>query len=226
NTDPYQPIEQRYRITRQVLEVFAETGHPCTIVTKSARIERDLDLLTDLARRNLVFVAVSVTTLDNRLAAKLEPRASAPHRRLEAIARLSEAGVPTGVFAAPIIPMINDRDLEAILERGRAAGARTAGYTLVRLPHEVKDLFREWLGIHFPERAQHVMSLIRQMRGGRDNDPRFGHRMRGEGPFADMIRARFHVARRRLGFATRDEIALDTTAFVPPRPPSAQGELF
>jgi DNA repair photolyase len=226
NTDPYQPIEQRYRITREVLEVFAETGHPCTIVTKSARIERDLDLLSELARRNLVFVAVSVTTLDNRLAAKLEPRASAPHRRLEAIARLSEAGVPTGVFAAPIIPMINDRDLEAILERGREAGARTAGYTIVRLPHEVKDLFREWLELHFPERAAHVMSLIRQMRGGRDNDPRFGHRMRGEGPFADLIRARFQVARRRLGFATRDDIALDCTAFVPPRPPSAQGELF
>ncbi len=226
NTDPYQPIERRYRITRQVLEVLAAAGHPCTIVTKSALVERDLDLLADMAQRNLVFVAVSVTTLDNRLASILEPRASAPHRRLQAIARLSAAGVPTGVFAAPIIPMINDRDLEAILERGHGAGARTAGYTVVRLPHEVKDLFREWLAIHFPERAEHVMSLIRQMRGGRDNDPRFGSRMRGEGVFADMIRARFQVARRRLGFASRDDIVLDTHAFVPPRPDSPQAELF
>src|SRR5690606_35995007 len=136
NTDPYQPIERRYRLTREVLQVFAETGHPCTIVTRGALIERDLDLLVDVAARNLVFVAVSVTTLDNRLAAKLEPRASAPHRRLQAIAKLSAAGVPTGVFAAPLIPMINDRDLEGILERGREAGARTAGYTVVRLPYE------------------------------------------------------------------------------------------
>jgi DNA repair photolyase len=226
NTDPYQPIERRYRITRELLEVFAETGHPCTIVTKNALVERDIDLLAELARRNLAFVAVSVTTLDNRLAAKLEPRASAPHRRIEAIARLSGAGVPTGVFAAPMIPMLNDRELEAILERGREAGARTAGYTLVRLPHELKDLFREWLDLHLPERAGHVMSLIRQMRGGRENDPRFGHRMRGVGPFAELIRARFHVAKRRLGFAGSDSIRLDTTAFVPPRRFSPQGELF
>jgi DNA repair photolyase len=226
NTDLYQPIERHYRITREVLEVLAETGHPCSIVTKSALVERDLDLLAGMARRNLVFVAVSVTTLDNRLASKLEPRANAPHRRLQAIARLSAAGVPTGVFAAPIIPMINDHELEAILERAREAGARTAGYTLVRLPHEVKDLFHEWLSLHFPERAAHVMSLIRQMRGGSDNDPRFFHRMRGEGPFADLIRARFQVARKRLGFASRDEIRLSAEAFVPPRPDSPQGELF
>ncbi len=226
NTDPYQPIERRYRLTRQVLELLLETRHPCTLVTKGAGVERDLDLLVELARHRLVFVAVSVTTLDNRLAAKLEPRATAPHRRLEAIARMSAAGVPTGVFAAPVIPAINDRDLEAILERGREAGARYANYTLVRLPHEVKDLFREWLQLHFPDRAAHVMNLIHDMRGGRDNDARFGTRMRGEGAIAQMLHARFELARKRLGFLHRDAIELDCDQFKPPRADSAQGELF
>jgi DNA repair photolyase len=226
NTDPYQPIERRYRLTRQVLEVLSECGHPCTIVTKNGGVERDLDLLVGMAQRDLVLVAVSVTTLDNRLAAKLEPRASAPHRRLEAIERLSAAGVPTGVFAAPIIPAINDRDLEGILESGREAGARYANYTLVRLPHEVKDLFREWLDMHFPERAKHVMSLIQDMRGGRDNDPRFGARMRGEGAIAELLRQRFELARKRLGFAHREQIELDTSQFKAPRRASPQGELF
>lgn len=226
NTDPYQPIERQYRLTRQVLEVLLETRHPCTIVTKNAGVERDLDLLADMARQGLVFVAVSVTTLDNRLSARLEPRATAPHRRLEAIATLSAAGVPTGVFAAPVIPAITDCDLEGILERGREAGAQYANYTLVRLPYEVKDLFREWLELHFPDRAAHVMNLIRDMRGGRDNDPRFGARMRGEGAIAQMIHARFELARRRLGFAHRDQITLDCDRFTPPRPTSPQGELF
>jgi DNA repair photolyase len=226
NTDPYQPIERRYRLTRQVLELLSETGHPCTIVTKNTGVERDLDLLMDMAHRKLVFVAVSVTTLDNRLAAKLEPRASAPHRRLEAISRLSAAGVPTGVFAAPVIPAINDRDLESILERGAQAGARYANYTLVRLPHEVKDLFREWLELHFPDRAKHVMSLIQDMRSGRDNDSRFGARMRGEGAIAELLRQRFELTRRRFGFVHRDAIELDTSQFRAPRPPSPQGELF
>lgn len=226
NTDPYQPIERQYRLTRQVLEVLLETRHPCTIVTKNAGVERDLDLLTDMARQRLVFVAVSVTTLDNRLSARLEPRATAPHRRLEAIATLSAAGVPTGVFAAPVIPAITDCDLERILERGREAGAQYANYTLVRLPYEVKDLFREWLELHFPERAAHVMNLIRDMRGGRDNDARFGARMRGEGAIAQMIHARFELARRRLGFAHRDQIQLDCSQFRPPRQTSPQGELF
>ena len=223
NTDPYQPIERRYRLTRGILETLLETGHPCTIVTKNALIERDLDLLVELARRRLVFAAVSITTLDNRLAAKLEPRASAPHRRLEAIARLSAAGVPTGVFAAPLIPMLNERELEAILEAAHRGGAQIASYTLVRLPHELKDLFREWLELHQPLRAAHVMSLIQQMRGGRDNDPRFGTRMRGEGVFAQLIARRFRLARERLGFADRESIALDESQF---RPPSAQGSLF
>lgn len=226
NTDPYQPIERQYRLTREVLQVLLETRHPCTIVTKNAGVERDLDLLRELASQRLVFVAVSVTTLDNRLAAKLEPRASAPHRRLEAIARLSAAGVPTGVFAAPLIPAINDPDLEGILERGREAGALYANYTLVRLPHEVKELFREWLELHFPQRAAHVMNLIRDMRGGRDNDPRFGARMRGEGAIAKLIQARFELARKRLGYLHRDQIELDCSRFRPPHAESAQGELF
>lgn len=226
NTDPYQPIERQYRLTRQVLEMLLDARHPCTIVTKNAGVERDLDLLCEMAQQRLVFVAVSVTTLDNRLAAKLEPRASAPHRRLQAIARLSAAGVPTGVFAAPLIPAINDPDLEGILERGREAGAQYANYTLVRLPHEVKDLFREWLQLHFPQRAAHVMNLIRDMRGGRDYDSRFGARMRGEGAIAQMIHARFELARKRLGYLHRDQIELDCSRFRPPRPDSPQGELF
>jgi len=226
NTDPYQPIERRYRITRAILEVLAECRHPLTIVTKNALVERDLDLLAALAQQNLVHVFVSVTSLDNRLAAKLEPRASAPHRRIEAIAALNAAGVPCGVLVAPIIPMLTDCWLEQILERAQAAGATVAGYTLLRLPWELKDLVREWLELHFPERAEHVMSLVRQMRGGRDNDPRFGSRMRGEGPFAELIRQRFAVACRRFGFAQTRNLALDCSRFVPPRAPCAQGSLF
>ena len=224
-TDPYQPVEQRYRVTRAVLQVLAECRHPVTVITKSARIEQDLDLLQDLARDALVQVFVSVTTLDNRLASKLEPRASAPHRRLAAIRRLRDAGIPAGVMVAPIIPMITDRDLEAILEAAHEAGALTAGYVLVRLPHEVKELFREWLSLHYPERAAHVMSLIRQMRGGRDNDARFGSRMRGEGPFAQLIQRRFELARERHGLARRMP-PLSRDKFRPPRPASPQGELF
>src|SRR5579883_3438920 len=226
NTDPYQPIERRYRITRQILEVLLACRHPLTIVTKNALIERDLDLLVPLARANLVCAFVSVTSLVNRLAARLEPRASAPHRRLAAIAALAAAGVPCGVLVAPIIPMLTDRWLEAILERARAAGAQMAGYTVLRLPWELKDLVREWLEQHFPERAEHVLGLVRQMRGGRDNDPRFGTRMRGEGPFAELIRQRFAVATRKFGFARTRSLALDVAQFRPPRPDSPQGDLF
>jgi DNA repair photolyase len=226
NTDPYQPIERRYRITRSILEVLAEHRHPCTIVTKNALIERDLDLLVPMARANLVHAFVSVTSLDNRLASTLEPRASAPHRRLKAVATLNEAGVPCGVMVAPIIPMVTDRYLEHILERAAAAGAKGAGYTVLRLPYELKDLFREWLALNVPERAEHVMSLIRQMRGGRDNDARFGSRMRGEGEFAELIRQRFRLACRRFGIASGRDIVLDTAQFTPPRATSPQGELF
>ena len=226
NTDPYQPIERRYRITRQVIEVLAEHRHPLTIVTKNALVERDLDLLAPLAKQNLVHVFLSVTSLDNHLAAKLEPRASAPHRRIEAIGALNAAGVPCGVLVAPIIPMLTDRWLEQILERAHAAGARAAGYTVLRLPWELKDLVREWLELHFPERAEHVLSLVRQMRGGRDNDARFGSRMRGEGQFAELIRQRFAIACRRLGYLRTRNITLDCSLFEAPRAASPQGELF
>jgi DNA repair photolyase len=226
NTDPYQPIERRYMLTRQIIEVLTEFKHPLTIVTKNALVERDLDLLTELARQNLVYVFVSVTSLDNRLAAKLEPRASAPHRRIEAIRRLSQAGVPCGVLVAPIIPMLTDRWVEQIVERAAAAGARMAGYTILRLPHELKGLVREWLEQHFPERAEHVMSLVRQMRGGKENDPRFGSRMRGEGEFAGLIRQRFAIASKKFGLARSRDIKLDDSLFTRPRPTSPQAELF
>jgi len=226
NTDPYQPIERRYQITRRILQVMLEHRHPVTVITKNALVERDLDLLAALARANLVYTFVSITSLDNKLSAKLEPRASAPHRRIAALKSLADAGVPCGVMVAPIIPMLTDRWLEEILERARAAGAAMAGYTILRLPWELKDLVREWLELHFPERAEHVLSLVRQMRGGRDNDPRFGSRMRGEGEFAELIRQRFHIATRKLGFGRGRDVSLDSTLFSPPRPATPQGELF
>jgi DNA repair photolyase len=224
NTDAYQPIERRYRVTRQCLELLAECHHPVSFVTKSASIERDLDLLAAMARERLVTVYLSITTLDNRLAARMEPRASAPHTRLKAVRALKEAGVPVGVLVAPLIPMINDRELERILEAAYEAGARSASYVLLRLPHELKQVWREWLQLHYPERAEHVMSLIRQMRGGKDYDSAYGKRMRGEGPFAALIAQRFAKAHRRLGYGRLP--SLDRTRFVPPRRPSPQGQLF
>jgi DNA repair photolyase len=226
NTDPYQPIERRWRLTRAALELLAECHHPCTIVTKNAMIERDLDILVPMARERLVQVFVSVNSLDNHLAAKLEPRASAPHRRIKAIRTLAEAGVPVGVLVAPIIPALNDSDLEAVLEQAADAGARCAGYTTLRLPYELKALFREWLALHAPQRAAHVMSLVQQMHGGRDYDSDFSTRMRGQGVFAELIRRRFDVACRKHGFGRARELWLDTTRFVPPRKASPQGELF
>ncbi|HUD41280.1 MAG TPA: PA0069 family radical SAM protein [Dokdonella sp.] len=226
NTDPYQPAERRYRIARQVIEVLAECRHPLTIITKNALVERDLDLLAPMARDRLVQVFVSVTSLDNHLSSALEPRASAPHRRIEAIANLNAAGVPCGVMVAPIIPAVTDMWIERILEQAVAAGACSAGYTVLRLPWELKQLFRDWLDLHAPERAEHVMSLLRQMRGGRDNDPRFSHRMRGEGVFADLLRQRFAVACRKAGLDRGRERPLATDLFRPPRPDSPQGSLF
>ena len=226
NTDPYQPVEKRWRLTRAALELLAECHHPCTIVTKNALIERDLDLLAGMARERLVQVFISVNSLDNHLAARLEPRASAPHRRIQAIEALAGAGVPVGVLVAPIIPALNDRDMEAVLERAHAAGARCAGYTVVRLPYELKALFREWLALHAPQRAAHVMSLIQQMNGGRDYDSDFRTRMRGQGVFAQLLRRRFEVACRKHGFGRARELALDTSRFVPPREASPQGVLF
>ncbi|MGY4514635.1 PA0069 family radical SAM protein [Lysobacter sp. HA18] len=224
NTDAYQPIERRYGITRQVLELFAETKHPASFVTKSALIERDVDLLAQMARDNLVSVHFSVTTLDNRLASKLEPRASAPHAKLRAMKALTDAGVPVGVMVAPVIPMITDMEMEHILEAAHEHGAREAGYTLLRLPHELKDVWREWLELHYPERAAHVMSLVQQMRGGKDYNADFGTRMTGTGVFAQLVQQRFRKARARLGYTRYPE--LDTSRFTPPRKATPQGELF
>lgn len=226
NTDPYQPVEKHWRLTRAALELLAACHHPCTIVTKNALIERDLDLLVPMARENLVQVFVSINSLDNRLAAKLEPRASAPQRRVQALRALSAAGVPTGVMVAPIIPALNDRDLEAVLAAASTAGAISAGYTTLRLPWELKTLFREWLALHAPQRAEHVMSLVQQMNGGRDYDSDFSTRMHGQGVFADLLRRRFDVACRKHGLDRARELHLDSSRFVPPRKASAQGDLF
>lgn len=198
NTDPYQPIERRYALMREILEVCSETRHPIGITTKSSRVERDLDLLQDLARDHLVSVSVSVTTLDVELARRLEPRATAPARRLETIRLLSEAGIPVMVSVAPIIPVLTDPEMESIMERAAECGARGASYILLRLPREVKDLFKQWLIAHYPDRAGHIMSVIRQSRQGRDNDAAFGRRRRGTGAFAELIAGRFQLARRRL----------------------------
>lgn len=216
NTDPYQPAEREWRITRQVLEVLAECGHPVTITTKSALVERDLDLLAPMARENLARVFISVAALDHELARRLEPRASAPRRRIEAMRRLADAGVPVGVIAAPVIPMLTDPQLEAVLEASREAGAGDAGYVLLRLPHEVRELFRAWLEHHYPLKAAHVMSLVRQMRGGAENDPSFGSRMTGQGVFAELIARRFRVACGRLGFNLERDGRLDCSRFRPP----------
>ena len=224
NTDGYQPIERDYHLTRDLLQLLAECKHPVSFVTKSALITRDLELLAQMARENLVSVYLSVTTLDNRLSAKLEPRAAAPHTRLKTIRTLHEAGIPVGVLVAPVIPMITDADLEHILEDAREAGAASASYVLLRLPHELKQIWREWLELHYPERAAHVMSLMQQMHGGKDYQSAFGLRMRGQGPFADLLANRFKKAHARLGFGRLP--ALDATRFVPPRRESPQGELF
>jgi DNA repair photolyase len=225
NTDPYQPVERRLRITRGILQVLAAHHHPFSIVTKSALILRDLDLIAPMAARGQASAFVSVTTLDAGLAGRLEPRAAAPHRRLDVLRELSEAGVPTGVLASPMIPALNDHELESILAAAAEAGARYAGYILVRLPHEVKEIFAGWLHAHEPGRAEKILSLIRQTHGGRLYDPKFGERMRGHGPYADMLRRRFEVARRRLGFR-QDRFALDASAFRVPQQPGAQRGLF
>ncbi|MCA0424368.1 MAG: PA0069 family radical SAM protein [Proteobacteria bacterium] len=220
NTDPYQPVEKEHRITRSVLEVLARTNHPVGIVTKSALVTRDIDLLAPMAERGLVKVALSVTTLDRTLSRAMEPRAAAPGRRLATIRALSEAGIPVSVLVAPVIPAINDHEIERILESAREAGASEAGYVLLRLPHEVRDIFAEWLVTHAPDKARHVLSLVRSTRGGKDYDPKFFKRQSGDGPFAWMIGRRFSLAAERLGFAKR-RLKLDTTLF---RPPSTAGE--
>jgi len=225
NTDPYQPIERRFGITRRIIEVLWECRHPLSIVTKSSLVERDLDLLAPMARENLVEAYVSITTLDRALARRMEPRATAPQRRLETVKRLSAAGIPAGVLFAPVIPALNDAEMESILEAASNAGARYAGYVLLRLPHEVKNLFEEWLQVHEPLKAARIMNRVRDMRGGQENDPRFGTRMRGTGIFAEVIRHRFDLACKRHGL-TRSARSLDTSKFNPPGAPGRQLTLF
>src|SRR5512141_339943 len=217
NTDPYQPIERKYQVMRRILEVLDKANHPVGIVTKSSLVLRDLDILARMAERKLAKVALSVTTLDAELARKMEPRAATPMRRLEALRQLSQAGVPTTVMLAPIIPALNDMEIERILEAARTAGVKEAGYVLLRLPLEVRDLFREWLTANYPDRYRHVFKLIRDMRGGKDYDSTWGKRMKGTGPYAWMIGRRFEMACEKLGL-NASKFSLSTAHFRPPKP--------
>jgi DNA repair photolyase len=223
NTDGYQPLERRLGVTRSILEVLARYRHPVTIVTKSALVLRDIALLADLAKDELVSVALSVTSLSDDLKRVLEPRTASPAARLRVIKELAAAGIPVGVMVAPVIPAITDHEMEAILQAAHAAGASFASYVLLRLPHEVKILFRDWLAAHYPDRAKHVMSLINQASGGKDYDSRFGIRMRGTGPYAELLQKRFEVVSRKLGFSGSEERQdLNTQAF---RPPGRGGQM-
>ena len=221
NTDPYQPLERKYRLTRRVLEVLAEFGHPVGIVTKSALIARDIDILKPMAERGLVKVAVSVTSLDAKLSRAMEPRAPTPARRLAAIEMLATAGIPVAAMVAPVIPALNDSEIEAILQSASAAGARAAAYVMLRLPLEVRDIFQQWLFTHFPDRAPRVMALVRDVRGGRENDSTFGRRMTGSGPYAWMIGRRFELTCRRLGLNDR-KVKLSADRFRRPPQPGEQ----
>ena len=221
NTDPYQPIEADYRITRNILKVCLEARHPVTITTKSARVIRDLDLLAELAQLNLTAVSVSVTSLDPKLSGLLEPRASSPAKRLDALAQLAAAGVPAHVSVAPIIPSITDEFIEAILSEAAARGVQTASWIMLRLPHEVAPLFREWLDVHYPDRAGKVMGIVRSVRDGKDNDPGFFTRMKPQGVWADIFRARFRIACHRLGM-NRQRLELDCGQF---RRPNLVGQM-
>jgi len=223
NTDPYQPVERQLNVTRGLLELLLELKHPLTIVTKGALILRDLELLRALAEQELVAVHVSVTTLDDELKRRMEPRTAGPKQRLAMIRQLSAAGIPTGVMAAPVIPALNDYELESILEAAAENGARNAGYVLLRLPHEVAPLFVEWLREHYPDRAEHVLSLLRQLRGGELYDSQFGSRQRGFGPFAALLKARFTKARRH--YSLDRDVTLRRDKFVAPRPSRPQLDL-
>lgn len=224
NTDPYQPIERKLGVTRGVLEVLARRSHPVGIVTKSALVTRDLDLLGPMAEMGLAKVAVSITTLDPRLARRMEPRAATPRLRLETIRRLTDEGVPVTVLVAPVIPAINDHEIERILEAAYAAGAREAGYVMLRLPHELKGLARDWLNEHYPQRAEHVLSLVRETRGGKEYDSRFGARQSGTGPVAWAIGRRFEIAAKRIGFNEK-RARLRTDLFRKPDKAERQGQL-
>ena len=228
NTDPYQPLEKKLAITRGILGVLSAFNHPVVIITKSHLVTRDIDILSSMAERGLVQVAVSITTLDRHLANKMEPRAATPARRLDAIRQLSAAGIPASVMAAPMIPSLNDQELERIMEAAADAGAGSAGYILLRLPHEIKDLFAEWLDAHAPMKAKHVMSLLADMRGGRLYDSAFGTRMRGTGPIADLLERRYRLAVERLGLKRHVAVEgrLNTDLFAPPPRPGDQLSLF
>lgn len=224
NTDPYQPIEKTHRITREVLEVLQHYRHPVAIITKGALVTRDLDILSDMAAQGLCSVAISITTVDPALKRLLEPRAASHQARLAAMGALSGAGIPVTLLFAPVIPALNDGDMENILNQARAAGAQAAAYMLLRLPLEIRDLFFEWLHDHYPLRAEHIISLLRQCRGGADNDSRFGFRMRGTGTFAKLLEQRFQVRCHRLGFDRREQTALRTDLFTrPARSPATPG---
>ncbi|WP_460449244.1 PA0069 family radical SAM protein [Alsobacter sp. SYSU BS001988] len=225
NTDPYQPIEREHRVMRSILEVLSRANHPVGIVTKSALVTRDIDILGPMAEKGLAKVALSITTLDPKLARTMEPRAATPAKRLDAIRQLSQAGVPASVMVAPIIPAVNDPEIEAILAAAAAAGAREAGYVLLRLPHEVRDLFREWLLEHHPGKLRHVLSLIRSTRGGKDYDAKWGERMTGDGPYAWMIGRRFEIAAEKLELNKR-RLKLRTDLFTPPKRAGEQLTLF
>lgn len=227
NTDAYQPCERKYQLTRQLLEIASEFNQPVGVITKSALVERDIDILQSLAERHLVHVTISITTMDHHITRYLEPRAAAPARRLQTVKRLAEAGIPVGINVAPVIPFLTDHELETLLEAGRNMGATSAGYILLRLPWELKELFRNWLENHFPLKAAHVMSRVQEMRGGRDNDPNFGSRMVGEGIFARLLEQRFAKACQRFDLNNTGRLQiqrLDTSKFaVPGRP--VQGQL-
>ncbi|WP_290652146.1 PA0069 family radical SAM protein [Aquisalimonas sp.] len=226
NTDPYQPIERQWRITRSLLELLDQCRHPVSITTKSVGLLRDLDLLESLAQNDLVTVTVSLTSLDAGLKRALEPRAASPERRLGMIRELRRHGVPTGTLIAPVIPALTDHEIERLIEAAAKAGVQQAGYVLLRLPWEVRPLFRDWLATHFPARAEHVLSLLRQARDGRENDPCFGSRMRGSGPWADLLEQRFRKALRRHGVQSRGIPPLATTHFRPPQAVPEQLSLF
>src|SRR5437764_1494490 len=225
NTDPYQPIDKRYEVMRRILEVLDQAGHPVGIVTKSPLVLRDIDILSRMAKRNLAKVAISVTTLDPKLARTMEPRASTPPKRLEALKRLSDAGIPTTVMVAPVIPAVNDSELVRILDAAAHAGVKEASYVLLRLPLEVRDLFRDWLMANYPDRYRHVFTLIRDMRGGRDYDSQWGTRMKGTGPMAWMIGRRFEIACEKLGLNKRRS-KLTTDHFARPKRCGQQLSLF
>ena len=224
NTDAYQPAERKLKLSRAILEMLYQTRHPVSLITKSTLIRRDLDLLSAMAKRQLVDVWISVTTLNRSLSRQMEPRTSIPAERLKTIKALAAAGIPTGVIAAPMIPVLNDHELEHILAAARAAGAKYAGYILLRLPHELQTLFKEWLQQHYPERAQHILNRLQDCHGGKIYQSSFKTRMKGQGWYADMLAKRFKIAYRRLGFSAR--LQLDCSQFRPPAKDHAQPSLF